>query len=310
MIRFGNGLISPNTRGTTLRKRPPEALPHRAPIKWRRAPLPILIVIVVLALTACGTSAPTALPPSPDAGCTAERPVRIQPVTAVPSEMPYLTQIVACANAATGDTTLTNRSQLVWAFSPFDPPISAMVQGNEVRAFHASAAEFGPSLPAFMVPGETVGLGPNASSFEWAIHPALSSAWLAFGAILGKVKAYGPERLRTAFAAGSKTRAAIWTCTAAVFKAGDLTTKIAAFDPMEQINAGLGVTSSAGVCATSWKAAERQAGRANFPSWADDIATIGKISSTTSGLVDNANFLQKAVYALVKNICQVLNRFC
>lgn len=78
-------------------------------------------------------------------------------------------------------------------------------------------------------------------------------------------------------------------------------------DPLEQAPsppavAEVAATASAGTCATSWKAAELELGRPNFPSLADDVARVGKASSIAGKLRLGWGWL-RAACSLSPKIC-------
>lgn len=265
------------------------------------APLPLVVLTLVLALVGCGPTTP-----GPDAGCSVDWPARITLAATGPSEEQYLAQIVACSSRVYGETILTNGSGMVWALSTLAPRIRVVEQNADIEAFHFGAESLNLYGGAFLAPGETISLGTTGSKFELVIHPDLSAAWLTFGELLSKIKKSSVDAFKSAVTKGSTVNKAVWNCTSAVFSAGKFSEATAAdYDPLGQISAGLGSAASTTKCAVTWRAAAREAGLGRFPPW-DDVVAIGKASSAASEFVEHVSVLEKAAKVLATKICSVL----
>jgi hypothetical protein len=189
-----------------------------------------LILALAVPLAGCGSSSDngggTPTPTGPDAGCSTERPRRVYPTTPVEAERQYLDDMVACMNGQTGAVSLTNKSDLVWAFhdSVQASSVTSQSQDIAITEFHLISRNM--YQYAFMAPGEEVDIGGSTASLEWAIHPELSAAWTANDFLLEQLKKKGDAAFRLAVTGKSASRQAVWDCTKAVYDVGAKTPEI------------------------------------------------------------------------------------
>ena len=256
-----------------------------------------------------GGSAPTAR--GPDAGCSLKWQRRVLPTTTVYEELQYLDDIVVCVNEATGSMSITNNSDMVWAFHDSAPAteIRPQVQDAAIFEFHTLAKTVYPY--GFMAPKEQVSVDGGSTTVEWAIHPELSAAWTANGFLLKQISKKGSDALRAAMAGDSATRRAIWDCTTAVFNVGAAVPKIIEspqYDPAEQISTGLGIVTSSGPCAKSWTAAEREAGTAKMSSWRQIVQETSSALKPAEELAEKSAHLKVAVTGTLPLIRKLFHR--
>jgi hypothetical protein len=246
----------------------------------------------------------------PDTGCVTEWPRRLQPTTTVAAEVKYLAEIVACVNETTGGVSLTNTSSMVWGFS--ESSTATEIQGvswsGDVAAFHAMFA----NESAFMAPGEKVQVVAGVDTLEWAIHPALSSAWLTYDYLIKQAAKKGQAVAKEWLTAGSATNKVAWECTKAVIDVGIQTPKIVnpeSYDPLSQLKAGFGAVNSAGACGTSWKAAQREAGATKISPWAQAVEEFSAELKPVGETFNKVTTLRTAVVETFPKIAEVFIRY-
>ncbi|MBT2568553.1 hypothetical protein J7I84_19040 [Arthrobacter sp. ISL-85] len=211
-------------------------------------------------------------------------------------------------NDATGSVTLTNKSDMVWVFYADTPVYPSQVAAEpEVQEFHALASA-GMYAYSFMAPSETVRVDSPPDSFEWAIHPDLSLAWMTNEFVLKQAAA----ALKKGATSGSAVRKAVWDCTKAVYDAAVKVPKVLSpqYDPGELLKQGLGVATSSGTCGASWAAAEKEAAAtaAPLPSF-NQVGEEARNALKGSGeLAQKSEGLLEGLAATAKSICKASPR--
>ncbi|MDE8670571.1 hypothetical protein PY310_18485 [Pseudarthrobacter sp. H3Y2-7] len=301
---------------------------HRAE-KFRRGSLALrllgtcAVLILALQLGACsgepgssggsGGSGAT-VPPAvvPDIGCTPNWPRRDSPRAQTSEELKYVDLIVACVNDSTGSVSLTNKSDMVWAFYS-DSAVNVSQEAAElkVKEFHALASA-GMYAYTFMAPSETISVDSPPASFEWVIHPDLSLAWMTNDFVLKQVGKKTPSALRSALTSGSAVRQAVWDCTKAVYDLALQVPRVLSpqYDPAELIKQGLGIATSSGKCGSSWAAAEKEAAAvaAPLPSFVQMGEEARNALKGSGELAEKSGSLLKGVVALEKSVCKASTR--
>ena len=272
-----------------------------------------LALTLLLALPACSPTVPPNAPPQPDAGCTVDLPRRETLESTDPVETLYLAAIIVCSNETTGALSLSNNSEMVWAFTASFPAnrIEADLRNAEITQFHNNF----PSTyrNAYMAPGERVAVIGGSDALAWAIDPELSLAWTANSYLMAQFKAKGLAAVETAMTDGSPTHKAVWDCTVAVYdagtEAGSLVTT-AGFDPMQLIKEAWGLTGTTGTCVDSWKSASQEAGEKKIPKWSQFMDDAGTALEPAAELGSKSTKLKNAVVRTLPRICVVLRKMC
>lgn len=259
-----------------------------------------------------GAGATTPAAVVPDTGCTPKWPRREHPVAQTAEELKYVGLIVACVNDSTGSVSLTNKSDMVWAFYS-DPPVNPSSQEpqQKVQEFHALASVSMYSY-SFMAPTETISVDSPPASFQWVVHPDLSLAWMANEFVLKQVVKKTTSALRSAVTSGSAVRQAVWDCTKAVYDIAVKVPKVFSpqYDPTELLKQGLGIATSSGTCGSSWAAAEKEAAAAAapLPSFLQVSEEARNALKSSGELAKKSGSLLEAVVATAKSGCKASNR--
>lgn len=257
-----------------------------------------------------GATAPAAV--VTDTGCTPRWPRRESPHPQTAEELKYVDLIVACVNDSAGSVSLTNKSDMVWAFYS-DSAVNTSQEEAElkVKEFHALASA-GMYSYSFMAPTETISVDSPPASFEWVIYPDLSVAWMTNDFVLKQVVKKATSALRSAVTSGSAVRQAVWDCTKAVYDLAVNVPKVLSpeYDPAELLKRGLGIATSSGKCGSSWAAAEKESAAAATP--LPSFLQVGEEARNAlkgSGeLAVKSGSLLKGVVALEKSVCKASSR--
>ncbi|CAM3091149.1 hypothetical protein PSET11_01311 [Arthrobacter ulcerisalmonis] len=246
------------------------------------------------------------VPGTPDAGCVANWPTRLLTAPQSDGERQYLAQIVVCASQSS--VRISNLSAMVWDFfHPAKVTVSRVMPVPEnVALFHDLVLERKLVVTAFMAPGETVTVPlAAAEKLSWLVDPVLSLSWkggLLLDKGVGLAAKAGSKYLLTR---GSPGRKAGWDCTEAIFKlAATGTAQEAAWDAEAKLKEALGVTYSAGKCATSWQSARRSA--QELPALADVHSATGQLKALTA----DAGLVKQVTRAFKVVLCGVKHTFC
>lgn len=241
------------------------------------------------------------LPPTfrfPDLGCSVQWPVRVETRPSNLNEIQYLDEIQVCETTSRDETVITNNSPVVWNIdSQYARSVGSLTSAPKTVAFHEMVVSRSFYTHAFMAPGETAVLAGSSEGLMWFIHNELTVAWLGYSPLHDEITAYGTKAVRGLVTGKSTSKKALFDCALAYYsvldKGGSLTSQ-----DTDALLGGFAIAASVGSCATSWKAAEKELGRKNFPSLVDDVANVGKVATNVTKLRNGWRWLRAACSVL------------
>lgn len=230
---------------------------------------------------------------------------RETPSAESPDEEPYLDQILVCVEVSSGAVVVKNNSNMVWTFIDAAPGDVVYEQWS-VRsgAFHEMTRELDLSDTPLFVPGDQV-RPVTDRALRWVIDGRASVMWAGMGELYSAIDAAKLGALKQALTKGSLTRKALWTCGSTLAEYLETRRGSAESISGKQVVAALGLTAGTSLCAKDWKRAAA-ANRSWFPSWGDDIATIGKSAEVAKKLGTYASRASRAA----ELFCGFIPRFC
>ena len=230
---------------------------------------------------------------------------RVAVVAETDDEVPYLEKIFGCENLTTGVVALRNNSDMVWAFpGAREADVRLTDWSDKSTAYRRMIGDWEWVTPPIMAPGDEVQL-VGATATRWVIDGWQSVMWAGMNELYSVVEKFSTNALKRANVAKSLTRAALWTCGAALVEyLNDFSSTPLAITGKQLLGA-MGIASSVSDCAKAWKKAAA-ANRSWFPSWGDDLVAIGKSAQVAKKLSTYASRAARAA----ELFCGFIPRIC
>ncbi|WP_111719867.1 hypothetical protein [Homoserinimonas sp. OAct 916] len=219
-----------------------------------------------------------------------------------PEEQSYLNATPACTDGS--ETVIVNNSEAVWYFINVSggglPILSSGEDAASFREFVGSSLSLSSSI---IVPTEMLRMPSQAENVAWHIDRELTKTWLAHEVYLATFEKYSMALKRQALTNGSKSRKAVFDCTMAYWElvrnGVPLTQSV---ESENQVLDLFSIAAGGGSCASSWRAAESEAGNVRFPTWLDDVAKAGKIAENVTKVHTSWQWVQR--------LCVAIPKFC
>ncbi|MBW9122142.1 hypothetical protein JNB63_18765 [Microbacterium trichothecenolyticum] len=250
-----------------------------------------LAVLTSVALVVAGTAPAQAS--SVDAGCYDDAPYRV--------DHPYDgDDVVVCGVTPYGDWFVRNDSDTIWALTSPEVRIFELAIGT-VRShlFHESAKSFYRYI--FLAPGDEVLIPSDAGGVEYAVQPDLAFMWIFYDQLVDKLEDKTHETVGDVVAGKSSRRAALWTCSLALWNAAREYDPTATWtdDPEAIWDYAVDRLEEGTACADAWAKARKTTAEVRFPTYKSIVL---KVTQNGGALTDDAIVKLSATKSILANL--------
>lgn len=214
-----------------------------------------------------------------DVGCEYEAPYRV--------DDPYDgDDVVVCGVTPYGDWIIRNDSDTIWGLTTRQVRMFDLyVYTVRSDLFHESAERFYPYV--FLAPGDKVVIPADAGQVEYSIQPDLAMMWIFHEQLADKIEEKTYELIGDVVAGKSSRRAALWTCSLALWNAArEYDPTVTWTDDAEEIwDYAADRVEEGSACADAWAKARKTTAEVRFPTYK---SVVLKVTQNGGSFADEA----------------------
>jgi hypothetical protein len=147
----------------------------------------------------------------------------------------------------------------------------------------------------------------DAGGVQYAIQPDLALAWIMFDQLADEVEAKTGELIGDVVAGKSARRAALWKCSAAMYKAARKVDNSTSWqeDPEILWESAQSTVEDGTECVLAWKKATKTKGEVPFPKYRAVVGEVTQDAGLTAKAVARLTATQSGLQKLGKLVCSL-----